>query len=67
MKYKIMTEGRKYYVIDEQNRICRTDVKFTPTDNWRRIGVREVLAFGHRGPIVSNIELSIGQGGNKRA
>ena len=53
MKYKIMTENRKYYVIDEQNRICRTDMKFTPTDNWRCIGVREVLAFGHRGPIMS--------------
>ena len=52
MKYKIMTEGRKYYVIDEQNRICRTDVKFPPTSAWRCIGVREVRAFGNRGPII---------------
>ena len=35
MKYKIMTEGRKYYVIDEQNRTCRTDVKYPPTSAWR--------------------------------
>ena len=52
MKYKLMTESRKYYVIDEENRICRTDMKFTPTNNWRCIGVREVRAFGNRGPII---------------
>ena len=53
MKYKIMTESRKYYVIDEQNRICRTDVKFPPTSAWRCIGVREVRAFGNKGPLMS--------------
>ena len=57
MKYKIMTEGGKYYIIDEQNHICRTDGKFTPTSNWRCIGFREVLAFGNRGPIISPEEL----------
>ena len=57
MKYKIMTESGKYYIIDEQNRICRTDGKFTLTSNWRCIGFREVLAFGNRGPIISPEEL----------
>ena len=52
MKYEIMTQSGKYYIIDEENRICRTDMKFTPTSAWRCIGVREVLAFGNRGPIM---------------
>ena len=57
MKYGIMTQSGKYYIIDEQNRINRLDMKFTPSDNWRCVGFREVLAFGHRGTIISPEEL----------
>ena len=57
MKYGIMTQSGKYYIVDEENRICRTDMKFTPTSNWRCIGFREVLAFGNRGAIISPEEL----------
>ena len=57
MKYGVMTESGKYYIVDEENRIWRLDMKFTPTSNWRCIGFREVLAFGNRGPIISSEEL----------
>ena len=53
MKYGIMTESGKYYIIDEHSRINRLDMKFTPSDGWRCVGFREVLAFRHRGPIMS--------------
>ena len=57
MKYGIMTQSGKYYIVDEENRICRLDMKFTPTSNWRCVGFREVLAFGNRGAIISPEEL----------
>ena len=57
MKYGIMTESGKYYIIDEHSRINRLDMKFTPSDGWRCVGFREVLAFGYRGPIISTEEL----------
>ena len=56
MKYGIMTESGKYYIIDEHSRINRLDMKFTPSDNWRCVGFREIRPFGNRGTIVSPAE-----------
>ena len=53
MKYGVYTQSRRYYIVDEKNRIIRTDMKFTPSESWRCAGFCMAKPFGRFGGLES--------------